>query len=57
MFLAERLIYLQLQKTGSTHVAEMLGRCIAGRQIGKHTLLTDYRTRRYVAGSIRKPWQ
>lgn len=57
MFVADRLIYLQLHKTGCTQIAAMLRGCIPGRQVGKHNRLADDATDRYIVGSIRNPWE
>ena len=58
MFVNQRLVYLQLQKTGSTHVAMLLDRLIGGEQIGKHNRLPASlrAARNLVVGSIRSPW-
>ena len=56
MFVGKNLIYLQLQKTGCTHIARMLSESIDGEQVGKHNRLPETRVTQYVAGSIRNPW-
>ncbi len=58
MFVSERLVYLELQKTGCTHIGTLLANCIAGKQIGKHNRLPAdlAASGRYVVGSIRDPW-
>lgn len=56
MFVSEKLIYLQLQKTGCTHIASLLPQFLNGRQIGKHGQLTFDPGERVVVGSIRNPW-
>ena len=58
MFVGERLVYLQLQKTGCSHVAKLLAECIEGEQIGEHNRLPpDFALGgRSVVGSIRSPW-
>ncbi|KAF0248410.1 MAG: hypothetical protein FD167_2187 [bacterium] len=56
MFVADRLVYLQLQKTGCTHIAHILADFIDGKQIGKHNSLSSTFTGKYIIGSIRNPW-
>lgn len=55
MVVTERMVYLQLQKTGSTHIAELLRKLYGARQLAKHGALHGP-TDKYVAGSIRNPW-
>jgi hypothetical protein len=58
VFVADRLIYLQLQKTGCSHIARVLAETIGGRQVGKHNRLPDDASRagRRIVGSVRNPW-
>jgi hypothetical protein len=58
LFVNDRLIYLQLQKTGCTHVANLLAKLIGGRQVGKHNRLPNglRQSGRIIVGSIRSPW-
>jgi hypothetical protein len=58
MFISDRLVYLQLQKTGCTHVAKLLGNVCSGIQIDKHNRLSpDLRqSGRSILGSVRDPW-
>lgn len=56
MFVAEKLVYLQLQKTGCSHVADMLAKTIGGDQVGKHNRLDSEPGERLVVGSVRNPW-
>ena len=55
MYCTERLIYLELQKTGGTHVRTVLDRVTGGSVHGKHNRLEEAGGR-YVIGSIRNPW-
>jgi hypothetical protein len=58
MILTERLIYLQLQKTGCTHIGKILLDAFAGKQYAKH-FRVHRKVRidgRLVAMSIRNPW-
>jgi hypothetical protein len=58
MFVSSRLVYLQLQKTGCTHIAKLLDDIVGGEQVGKHNRLPDGMNLegRRVLGSIRNPW-
>jgi hypothetical protein len=59
MFISDRLIFLQLQKTGCTHIANLLTQYIPeGKMVGKHNPLSaDFQKgTRYIVGSIRNPW-
>lgn len=56
MFVADRLIYLELHKTGCTHISRLLSECIPGEQVGKHNRLDASVPGAYVVGSIRNPW-
>ncbi len=58
MYVSEHLVYLQLQKTACTHIANLLAKTLSGSQIGKHNripevLLSD---KKPIIGSIRNPW-
>ena len=57
MFVTDKLIYIQMDKTACTHIASLLSRHIGGQQIGKHNWLDDYETKKYICGSIRNPWE
>ena len=56
MFVNDKLIYLQMQKTACTHIASLLSKHIGGQQIGKHNYLEDFKTKKFICGSIRNPW-
>lgn len=56
MFVSDKLIYLQMQKTACTHIASLLSKHIGGKQIGKHNWLEDFDTKKFICGSIRNPW-
>jgi len=60
MFVADKLIYLHLQKTGGTHVTKMLSRYLPveqGKQPMHGSLPVGYvKNSKYVVGSIRNPW-
>ena len=60
MFSNDKLIYLQLQKTGCSHIAYLLSKYIGGYgqndELFKHTWLQYYGGSRFILGSIRNPW-
>jgi hypothetical protein len=58
MIVADKLIFLELQKTGCTHIAELLKKSLPCEQIGKHNRLpADFPVKsRLVVGSVRNPW-
>ena len=59
MFDTDKLVYLQLQKTGCTHVERMLRELVGGKSVGrKHGRLesTFPLEGRTIVGSVRNPW-
>jgi hypothetical protein len=56
MFVAEKLVYLELQKTGGTHLLRLLEQYIGGQSIGKHNRMKSEYSDRFIMGSIRNPW-
>jgi len=56
VFVADRLVYLDLHKTGCTHIRRLLAGVTSGQRIGKHNRITEDLLGRYVLGSIRNPW-
>ncbi len=56
MFVNDRLIFLQLQKTGCSHITRLLETHVGGRELEKHAALKDAKGGRAVLGSIRNPW-
>jgi hypothetical protein len=59
MFISRNLVYLELQKTGSTHIRRILKDLIGGRIIGKHNQIESkqFISGRSILGSIRDPWE
>ena len=58
MFIADKLIYLELQKTGCTHLDSLFDACIQGEISGKHNRIPvdlDIKDK-LIVGSIRNPW-
>jgi len=58
MFVANKLVYLQLQKTGSTHITKLLSEILQGQEYTKHMRppLSISEKNKYFIGSIRNPW-
>ncbi|HFD31101.1 MAG TPA: hypothetical protein ENJ28_00100 [Gammaproteobacteria bacterium] len=58
MFQCDQLIYIQMQKTGCTHIASILSKLFDGKKIGKHNAATPEQlaSNRYFISSIRNPW-
>ena len=58
MYVSQKLVYLQMQKTGSTHVTRVLKHRIKGSQRERHEQLQDYQKfkDRLIVSSVRNPW-
>lgn len=58
MFKNRDLIYIQMQKTASTNIADLLLKTVGGELIGKHNPATEKQAKSgiYCAASIRNPW-
>lgn len=59
MIVTDHLIFLQLQKTGCTHVSRLLQEEFSGREVdGKHRALPRrlMNDGRLIVGSVRNPW-
>ena len=56
MYINDHIIYLHLQKTGGTHITDLLVRYLGGTVINKHGRLDCYPAGRTVIGSVRNPW-
>lgn len=58
MFVSRDLVFVELHKTGCTHVGRLLATLVAGQQIGKHNPapLALLGSGRKFIGSIRNPW-
>ncbi len=57
MFVADRLVFTELHKTGGTHVCKWLSRLAGGKQIGKHNRVPPELWDRFLIGSVRNPWE
>lgn len=57
MLRTDRLVYVQLQKTASTRIAEILHDVVGGEYLHpKHGPVDERAEGRYVLGSVRDPW-
>ena len=58
MFVSDKLIFVELHKTASTHVKSILSEVLEGESVGKHNQLSRelLKRNRVVVGSIRNPW-
>ncbi|MBN7797734.1 hypothetical protein [Parahaliea mediterranea] len=58
MFISDDLVYIQMHKTGCTHIAALLGKLVEGQLIGKHNAASEglIRSNRFFISSIRNPW-
>jgi hypothetical protein len=58
MFISDRLVYLELHKTGCSHIRRIFTDVLEGELVGKHNRATvDLFTEgRIFVGSIRNPW-
>lgn len=57
MFITDRLVYIQMQKTACTRIAEILAETVGGQSVDrKHGYLDQKPRNKIVVGSIRDPW-
>jgi hypothetical protein len=58
MFVSNQIVFLELQKTGSTTIRRLLREVVRGKLIGKHNRLTPELLdgSRTIFGSVRNPW-
>lgn len=58
MFKCNEFIYIQMQKTACTHIANLLSQLFDGEMIGKHNVATkeQLESTPYFIASIRNPW-
>lgn len=56
MFISQKLIFVELHKTGGTHIGRWLQNLVGGEQSGKHNRVPAELQDRFVIGSIRNPW-
>lgn len=58
MFISDQLVYLELPKSGSSHIVKLLEAIVDGYTYGKHNRLSAeiVPQPRFLVGSIRDPW-
>jgi len=58
MLVSKKLVFLELQKTGSTHIKQLLKKTVGGVNDGKHNQVTPElrASGKHFIGSIRDPW-
>lgn len=59
MFTSDEITYIELQKTGSTHIITLLSQLFEGERIGSHNAATpkQFASSKYFVSSIRNPWK
>ncbi|HVI58790.1 MAG TPA: hypothetical protein VM619_07925 [Luteimonas sp.] len=59
MFVSDRIVFLELQKTGCTHIRELLRELVGGEFVGKHNQAGRalFVPGRAFLGSVRDPWE
>lgn len=58
MFISDRLVFIELHKTGCSHIRKVLSDALDGKVVGKHNQVPAdlFTERRSFVGSIRNPW-
>ncbi len=58
MFIADQIVYLELERTGCSHTIKLLRHLMPGRRAGKHNRLPPYLNdgKRFIVGNVRNPW-
>ncbi|MDZ4262148.1 MAG: hypothetical protein U1B30_07440 [Pseudomonadota bacterium] len=56
MFITDSLIFVELHKTGGSHIGRCLNKILDGKQVGKHNVVPPELQDRFILGSIRNPW-
>jgi hypothetical protein len=58
MLICDKVVFVELQKTGSTHIKKLLREILGGKNDGKHNVPTEelLHSGRQFLGSIRDPW-
>jgi hypothetical protein len=56
MFTNDKLVYLQLHKTGCTHITALLKEHVGGSMDNKHSRYKQAKDDRLFIGSVRNPW-
>jgi hypothetical protein len=58
MFISDRIVFLELQKTGCTHIRALLQELVGGKLVGKHNQASRrlFSGGKTFLGSVRDPW-
>ena len=58
MFAANNFVYLQMQKTGCSHITSLMSKICEGKSLSKHSVVrsSDVDSDKKVISSIRNPW-
>lgn len=58
MFVSDRIVFLELQKTGCTHIRKLLKDLVGGELVDKHDQASPrlFKGDKFFLGSIRDPW-
>jgi len=58
MFVSDRIVFLELQKTGCTHIRNLLKELVGGELVGKHNQAGPdlFSGNLFFLGSVRNPW-
>src|SRR5690349_15399636 len=58
MFVSDRIVFLELQKTGCTHIRNLLKEIVGGRLVMRHNQAPAdlFTGDRFFLGSVRDPW-
>jgi len=56
VYVSDRIVFVELHKTGGSHIGKWLSRIVPGTQIGKHNRVPNELRDRFVMGSVRNPW-
>lgn len=58
MFVANNFVYLQMQKTGCSHISSLMSKICEGKSLSKHSVVrpSDVDSDKKVISSIRNPW-
>lgn len=58
MLICDKLIFIELQKTGSTHIKQLLRELVGGKNDGKHNTPDErlLKSGKPFIGSVRNPW-
>ena len=59
MFVSEKIVYLELHKTGCTHIRNVVNDLVEGEFRGKHNQINSdlLGEKKIIIGSIRDPWE